>query len=130
MRVKITKANEDNWYKVGEEYDVCPTPLIGRTFGEKYYPLVDDERAGIGEGDFVALDAVYDVHHTEASRLAARIEAANAMAANIPEKTLWDEYAMAALAGLLANGSDGYLANNVQDAVSYANLMMEARKNK
>ena len=66
---------------------------------------------------------------TEASRLAARIEAANTLAANIPQKTLWDEYAMAALTGLCTSNEIIFLEGKVEAACTCANLMMEARKN-
>jgi hypothetical protein len=46
MKVKVVRATVDNWYKVGEEYDV--ESKTRHRDGRDYYPLVDDANIGIG----------------------------------------------------------------------------------
>lgn len=128
-RVKCTDTTED---------------LCGLTYGKvyeveredvDYYYLACDDDGDSGEsachwkGRFETAEE--PAQPSEASRLTARIEAANQMAANIPEKTLWDEYAMAALTGILSREGLGLSPEKkVAAVVEYADLMMEARKDK
>jgi hypothetical protein len=46
MRVRVTRVTDDNWYKVGEEYEVESKPV--HRGGYDYYPLVEDKNVGIG----------------------------------------------------------------------------------
>jgi hypothetical protein len=46
MRVRVTRATENNWYKVGEEYEVESKTRHRNSMD--YYPLVDDANVGIG----------------------------------------------------------------------------------
>jgi hypothetical protein len=46
MKVKVVRATVDNWYKVGEEYEV--ESKTRHRNGRDYYPLVDDANIGIG----------------------------------------------------------------------------------
>jgi hypothetical protein len=126
MKVVITRANDDNWYKIGEEYEVEDVPL---PYGYGYYPLKSDRNTGIGLDDFEIIEPPSG-RITEADKLAARIEVANTMAANLPEKTLWDEYAMAAMTGVITSAS-GITAESLRVRIvcHWANAMMEARKN-
>jgi hypothetical protein len=45
MRVRVTRATDNNWYKVGEEYQVKNYTL--HRGGADYYPLIDDTDVGI-----------------------------------------------------------------------------------
>jgi hypothetical protein len=49
MKVRITRATDDNWYKVDEEYEVLKNLLC--TSAGDYYPLPDDKNAGIDPED-------------------------------------------------------------------------------
>jgi hypothetical protein len=49
MKVRITRATDDNWYKVDEEYEVLKNLLC--TGAGDYYPLPDDKNAGIDPED-------------------------------------------------------------------------------
>jgi hypothetical protein len=46
MRVRVTRATDDNWYKVGEVHEV-ESKTIHRG-GVDYYPLVEDRNVGVG----------------------------------------------------------------------------------
>jgi hypothetical protein len=141
MKVKVIKADIDNWYKVGEVHEV--ENRVVQYDGYKMYPLIEDRNVGIDPDDCVVVGDTLPAETflvgekpsehfvTEADKLALRMEMATRMAANIPEKTLWDEYAMDALNAIicqLAYYTD--VQSGVALAVKYADAMMEARKNK
>ena len=54
MKIRVTKSEDNHWYKVGEEYEVADKPV--HRHGNYYYPLVDDFNVGIGIGDFEVVD--------------------------------------------------------------------------
>lgn len=54
MKVRITRATSENWYHVGEEYDICENTL--HRDGHDYHPLVSDRKIGIGVGHFEVID--------------------------------------------------------------------------
>lgn len=54
MKVRITRATSENWYHVGEEYDICENTL--HRDGHDYHPLVSDRKIGIGVGHFEIID--------------------------------------------------------------------------
>jgi hypothetical protein len=147
MKVKVIKADVDNWYKVGEVHEV--ENRVVQYDGYKMYPLIEDRNVGIDPDDCLVVGdtlpaetflvgekcnehLVTEHFVTEADKLALRMEMATRMAANIPEKTLWDEYAMVTLQSILVDPSalmrsPDVLANMVTRVVD---AMMEARKNK
>lgn len=54
MKVKVIKSKPDNWYKVGEEYDVQETVSFTLE-GEKMHRVLGATHTGIGPEDFVVI---------------------------------------------------------------------------
>jgi hypothetical protein len=54
MKIRVKKATDDNWYKVGEEYDVCENTL--HRDGHEYHPLVSNRNRGVAPGDFEVVE--------------------------------------------------------------------------
>jgi hypothetical protein len=140
MKVKVVKADIDNWYKIGEVHEV--ENRVAQYDGYKMYPLIEDKNAGIDPDDCVIVGDTLPAETflvgekpsehfvTEADKLAMRMEMATRMAANIPEKTLWDEYAIPVLQAIVSDQSNLVLSpERIADMVKrVVDSMMESRK--
>lgn len=56
MKIRVKKATDTNWYKVGEEYDVCENTL--HRDGHEYHPLVSNRNRGVAPGHFEIVEDV------------------------------------------------------------------------
>jgi hypothetical protein len=152
MKVKVIKADIDNWYKVGEVHEV--ENRVVQYDGYKMYPLIEDRNVGIDPDDclvvgdtlpaetFLVGEKCNEHFVTEADKLALRMEMATRMAANIPEKTLRDEFAMSAMNAILPKFGNLSMATHkwfnddktfaeqwAENAYQIADAMMEVRNN-